>query len=166
MIKAEVITHEGNNRPTWFERCKSILTPTTLSVFVAVLAITVVLGATLLPKDAEQGSVTTPAVVSESDSLKVTPLESSDANEADSVAPLQPVTAATPGTSSAQPNGTSNPSTGSTPQTPSFNAIDRPVDGITANPTYEQSQLGGSNLTNTLQSTINGIKDLVTNLAR
>jgi hypothetical protein len=166
MIKAEIITHEGNDRPTWFERCKSAITPATLSIFVAFVAIAVIIGSVVMPDKTEQGSVSTPAQVSESEALKVDPVQPGNANEAQSVAPLQPVTNQTQPTTNSQstPQATS-PTTPTQPQ--SFNAVDRPVDSITANPTFEQSQLGGGNsntLFNGLQSTVDGIRGLVNRL--
>lgn len=39
MIKAEIISHEGNPGPNWLNRCRSAATPGRLTVFIAVLLI-------------------------------------------------------------------------------------------------------------------------------
>lgn len=59
MIKAEIISHEGNPGPNWLDRCRSAATPGRLTVFIAVLLIGASTAYALLQSnDAEQPAAT------------------------------------------------------------------------------------------------------------
>lgn len=146
MIKAEVISHEGNPGPNWLDHCRSVITPANVTI-VALLLIGGALFVGLTRKDEPSTATQLPATSSSqqdtqssSNSLRVEPLSKMSAQTEDNASSSAPTV---------QNNATS-PS--SAPRTPSLNNFQR-------GSVQPQAPLNKTDLTNTLQSTVQGVQD-------
>jgi hypothetical protein len=158
MIKAEVISHEGNPGPNWLDRCRSVATP----VNVTVVALLLIGGALFIGISKKEQANTANRLPATSNS------QQSDRSGASSlqVQPLDQITTSSEGTPNVQSASggtaptTNSPASGNTaapisaPQTPSFNNY-RPRG------TAPQTPLTEKDITNKVQSTLQGVQNNV-----
>lgn len=158
MIKAEIISHEGNPGPNWLDRCRSVVTPvnvTTVVLLIVAGALFVGLTQKEQPNTANQLPATSnsqQANQSGASSLQVQPL-SKMTSTADGTPDVQSATGGnTSSTASPTPNNTAAPI--SAPQTPGLN-------NSKPGSTQPQGPINSRNLTNKLQSTVQSVHDSV-----
>lgn len=160
MIKAEVISHEGNPGPNWLDRCRTIITPEKITVVMVCIAL-VAIGAIVLRSTNNDKTPVTSASQQASpanSSLKVQPLQSE--GTPDSAAAIQP---APGGTSSNQAQAETTTPLGTAPAAPlgGGNSAGSPAQQAPVTnqqSTFDQTKLKSNLLTNTVQSTLQNVQ--------
>lgn len=154
MIKAEVISHEGNPGPNWLDQCRTTITPGRTTAFVLALATATLLAFVL------NGRSTPPVTVNQQPSPSTGNL---------TVEPVRDPTA-TAGTTTLNLQSPGNPSQLSDDanalgagKTPSLNNAKTPAASTKQSPTPSagQSQWNGKALTNTVQTTVQDVNQVV-----
>lgn len=160
MIKAEAISHEGTPGPNWLDRCRTVITPTNITVILLL-----VIGAALFvglenkqSQTANQQPKTTPTIQTSASPLvplAVQPLSTESSTDASGNANIQ--SAAGGLSSSAAAQSTNANDLGATP-TPSLNNAKSPTNAKSqASQQSSQTLLNAQTLTNTVQSTVQSV---------
>jgi predicted transglutaminase-like cysteine proteinase len=159
MIKAEIISHEGNPGPNWLDRCRSVATPasvTTVALLIVGGALFVGLAIKDRPKTANQltaAGASQQAPQSAATGLQVQPLSKVTTTSDSGSTTVQSATGGnTAPTAPATQGNTAAPI--SAAQTPALN------NSNTSN-NRNQTPIDGRNLTNKLQSTVQDVQKSV-----
>lgn len=167
MIKAEVITHEGNPGPNWLDRCRTLATPgkvTILIVVVAVAALILLIGSDRHVGQANQvpATSTQQATPAPGTALQVTPVTDTSTTTENKAASLQSpgsVTASNTGLAPTDSASKLGPTT-----TPSLNTSQNASQAIRSAPLTSQLPNGAA-ITQTVQSNLQSAQNNAANAA-
>lgn len=153
MIKAEIISHEGNPGPNWLDRCRNLTTPgniSTVIIVVAAIGITVAVlnsRSNIATERATQSAQSTPAAPAKP--LTVAPANATTYQNISGNATVQSAA-----------GGAENPVAPSSNATQGIPTVQTPLNNTAttpdaSQPSYnQQNGLRGRNLTNKVQSVV------------
>jgi len=156
MIKAEVITHEGNPGPNWLDHCKPLVTPWTISVVVVAIALLFVFTATKHQRDVGQANQLPSSQQSTANALN--PLQVQPLGNAQAVQPTGDTNVqALPGASASALPSTASANALGARATPGLNNAKNPnASQNNGNGTADPTQLSAKKLTQNVQSMVTG----------
>lgn len=165
MIKAEVITHEGNPGPNWLDRCRNLVSPGKMTALVISLTVIITIVAVQAHRNSGQANQTTVTstskqVVSPATGLQVVPLADKSTTAEDKAASLQSANGGSASSSGVAPTNSANALGPTT--TPSLNTSKNASQATSSTPATNSQLPSSGSLTQNVQSGMQSTKNNAT----